>query len=967
MSTEKAFSFKRFFQSKNNIKQGKVKLFRFFLLFLLYVLSILGIVFSGLNLAKEKQNKTGLFNDSYLISYKLGVANNEQEATAQLKTAAEKFADYLFARNVSVNNVFYETKTESGTINGYINVEYLDPGKFNFSEENQEINLTPDTVGFRNLNSASLSVWLFNPSSSSNTTGNTANGNTLPRYQDSALIRFSDFEYSRIRADERLDTGINNNGFVVDLKQTRDFEQIGEIFKQQKEANGENQNTTDLQLVVIRDIDTLVNRLNYSKFVSLNYQRNVVDAATTGASIDQQRRWSVIYNSFRSQFPQYITWSDEAIDKRSANNFSGTDVVTQDKLIQYYEIAAKNDTFNTTFGGKNVSESLKTIVDPFILGTINKNNTRNYFALNSEEEINFKEINAISLQQPTTINPVEWNNLFNEFRNDHLGVEFAQPNANARINENSYTPVVIGNSLRSYFQENKYTKINTYNSIFLASGVILLLIAIIVSVLYRTIGLIISFSVIAGFVFVFGLFNLLNINISVGSILAIFASLFIALTSLFTVVERIRKLLIQKNSVFDSLQLGIKKSLLSIVDLNVGALIFGIILFLVGKNQIKDFGIVLLLGGVIMLGTIYVLSVIPVYLISFEKGFWKTTLLMSFAQKENKLKVQFSEKYWSISWFVLIGISVIALILFLAIGQTSPSILNQGQAIYITYNNPVTTTVAMNQNLQVLTPEQISLIQATLKGFFDFRAGENAVLAYTNSHFNLSEIQTLLNEINSGLSGLNVSQLTFASSFNDSIFTSGIIGLFAAIGVVNIYYAIRLSFLNAVGLFVVNIFVLAINLALTYLFQFPIDQWHIYAIIFTAVINNSIGCVFISVSKTRLDKRTIFEKPQIIEFIVINLKSLLNLMIINWFINFSSITLLAFLVSDQLLLLFIKILFINIYSGFVTYLLIAHLFLYVLLVRQKYVKNIFARLDSKMKEEMGEVDEESVFSINKFH
>ncbi len=1072
------YKFLRNFNFDSRTRGGKV--FKSIFFFILYAVATIGIVFGLINLGENNTNQ-GLFGKTYNATYKLDIPStaSESEARELTKNAVERFTDYLLYKNIITNNITYSIKESSNSTDnnkqydGYIYVSYTNvpiyyDDEFKNTESEGNFDVDPNKYALDNQNSNTITAWYFNPSA--NLIEEKYSYNKLK--SGAQIFKSSDFNYSSARIDSR-DIGenqedLNNYGIAFDLKE-KSYEYLNDAgldssspnsFKSQYDAGTNVLPDTDLQWIVFKNIDHLVNLLNYAKYVVFNYEY-YSNSKADSFSGSTQTKWKIYYDNLNSVNSTLVNWAKKAINYNESQVRIGINSITTEYLIQCYEFALGHDdvTKNTIPSIENDGNSdLLTLAKDYVIGVVTKLNYKQWFpnVTSWTSSISGTSVNSFSIQpwayessnylvapdeesQTTTNSQREIlrdSNLL-LFKNTSLGIQFysihydipqqysstnyddlnygigdlqqifldyEQPTAdnlndsNAINNNDSNYLQNETRSTTNYFGINGWvsnpfietsivSKLSTYNSVFLASGVIILLIAILVSVLYRIPGFMSAFAIIASFGFSLSLLVLLKIDISIPSLLGLFVGVIVSIMSISMVMERIRRLLLQKNSVFDSIQTAIKKSMLSTVDLNITIMIIGLTIFFIAKGELTNMGMTLLLSGLLSLGTTFVFFIFPLYSYSTFKFSWNARInLLHLSKIRNKMS--FNSKKWWIIWGVLIGIILIAGIVFGTAGLTN-SIYKEGTFVTITLLGNTDSKVVDSQkvidSIQNILNSNWSL---TVKNVSEYQSADMSpglephgyyyliIQGYSKSAISLSTIQNQLRSViesNYSTLGLSDAILNNISSFEVStalitdVFLRGIYSLLAGWGFLCIYYAIRLNVLTIIPMFITSVVSSLVAVSLSYLFQFEIDLLFVYVLVTSGILSTLFSCLYVSVTKTRFVKDRIFEREKIQTFILNNIKSLLNVIHIAIVSNIIIFALLAGLVSPSTVLFFINTMIANIIAIPVGYFLIAHLYYYVILIRQKYVQTIISNLDNKLSKEYKEVDEQLIMGINKFH
>ncbi|MCF0217512.1 MAG: hypothetical protein HUJ42_00500 [Malacoplasma sp.] len=542
-----------------------------------------------------------------------------------------------------------------------------------------------------------------------------------------------------------------------------------------------------------------------------------------------------------------------------------------------------------------------------------------------------------------------------------------------------------------FIENSTIDKISSYNSMFLASGIILLLIGIVVSLIYRVPGVAAAFAIIASFGFSLSLLVVLKIDISISSLLALFIGTIVSIMSVSMVMERVRRLIKQKNSVFDSLQIAIKKSMLSVLDLNVVIMVIGLSIFFIAKGELTTMGITLLLSGLLSLGTSFIYFLLPLYAYSgfqfswnLRANFWS----VSDKLKKHKYNLHFKPKLWSIIWVVVIVLVIIAAIVYGTVGLNH-TLYKNGTFMYITLlaNNDAQNSVITNSNglIDAIKTALGNGWDLSFKNVseYDSGFGNNAVGYYyvivqgfNANPFTASQIaSTLSNSVTSQYSDAtlanailnNISVFDVNQTLLTDMFLSGMYAMLAAFGFLSIYFAIRLNVLTIIPIFITNTLLMLLSVGLSYLFQFNIDILFIYVMLYASTISMCTSVMFISVTKSRMTGKKTFEKEKIQVFILNNIRSLTNLIYLICGVNIVIFAFLAALISQSVELTMVNIMIVNLITTLLAFFLIAHLYYFVILIKQKYTMSISNLFNTNVSKKIQETDEQLIMGINKFY
>lgn len=938
------------FSSKTKLRSKKIS--KIFLLLVMYVLATTGIVFSALNLT-NRTDKKGLFGDTYSITYKLNTDPSDYEkAKEQTKNSAESFSNWLLASSISNNGVSYETKKEKDESNneryyGYLYVEYINVDKFFSHDLDEDVNVDPTIVASKHMNNTSIEVWQYDRGP--------GNPTKLEDYiTKDPLINYNDFNYDSVRNDTREKNDSdnkpqNNFGVLLDLKNSKNLSSSSK-FKEQADAEDYSiENNGELKWYIFSGIDALVNKLNFAKYTVLNFEKSKNNPSI---SIEEQEKWKLNFEALNNSDPNLVSWAQEAIKTNIPNQWDET-VITKYKLFYFYLLASLSDddplknTISIIPNGAN--STLVSIVDEHILGVVTKDNYKQWIPT-SGSSINFENINKISIQKSGANESVQRDLIF-QLKNLSLDSQFVVSNENATIgNEKEFHLNGTGWIGKPFIKES-VTKLSSYSAILLVSAVILLIIAIIVSILYRIPGIIGSFAIISSIAFSAGIMVLLNINFSIATVIGLFIGLILSIICVSFSMERVRRLIAQKNSIFDSIQTAIRKSMMTTIDLNVTTIILGLALFFVSKGDLPDLGLILILTPTITLGTMFVFFYFPLYIYSGYRKTWKLGLTITKLVPESRIKIWFDDKKWWIIWGVLFAFLLLTLIVVFSIGVNNSS-----------FGNGMVVTIS---GLDQTTSDKIAKLFDN--NWFDYEYIDGNFFIRSGRNFTKDEVLKIIESSTTSFDQSLLNVFNSSPTIPSKIFISGFYGLLAGFGAISLYYVVRSNVLNVIPLFLQNIFVSITCASFSYALQLPISNFFIYGLIMAGVIGNISACLYISVIRTRFNRKHIFELDRIRIFIINNIKSLMNTFIMVSVLNLTMFLVLALTVSPTTIYLFINLGILGFLSMHMSLFLTAHIYYYVIIVRQLYLNKVFNNLDNRLNNKFAEVDEQLIYSINKFH
>lgn len=126
--------------------------------------------------------------------------------------------------------------------------------------------------------------------------------------------------------------------------------------------------------------------------------------------------------------------------------------------------------------------------------------------------------------------------------------------------------------------------------------------------IYRVAGFFSAVALVMYAVILLAILKAFGIVMTLATIAGLVLSLGMAIDANILIFERIRDELRQGKKLSDAVRLGFRESFSAIWDSNITGLIVALILFIFGINMIKGFGLILALGIIVSLFTVYFIS-----------------------------------------------------------------------------------------------------------------------------------------------------------------------------------------------------------------------------------------------------------------------------------------------------------------------------------------------------------------------
>lgn len=974
-------------------KKNQKKIFKFLLIIFLFIASIVAMVFGSINIGKNNTQK-GLFGEQYFMSYALDLSNagsTQLDKEKTLKSTADAFSAWLISKNINATNIEYSIDKDNNNV-GYLYTERLNVSKIEY-EGQKNVNQNPYFIALDTISTSRIEIQQYNPGAKGKNELPSKIENNYTNEQNwySQVATPSDLNMSSARKDYRDKLVTNdktkNYGVQVDIANSKQLD-IG-AFDKDKTNSAEKK----VEWIIFQDLDVLLAKLNYAKDLAARFSKNILN--------NDERRY---YNTLPSNFKE---WASAAI--KSTSGAQNTTPINRSNILYFYknvpESSGDSSTPSTIADSTdpNANASLKSIVDQYVIGTIDYNNYNDWFpgtkvignsnsgdsnsGNNSGNSGNnggnnsggnnggstrelYAQTKDTHLITSLSFQTTKSEQARSEFINRVKKMTFSVPlkeYSSGSINDY----VSVRNSLFKAWINQSYiydslTGMKAYESSMLALGVVVLLIAIIVSILYRIPGLFAGFAIICASVFSASLLVVLKVNFSISTIVGLFVAIICALCSVVLFMERFRKSIKDNSSVFDSNINTIKKSLFSILDVNMIMLFFGLGSIFVGKGEIVDFGLVLVLSSLITLASIFLYFVLPVFLCVDFYVLWNPKFHIFY--NKNKIKeispnsiFSFGEKYVKFIAPILIGISIlvfiIGLIMVFSLGVKNSTYYSNGTVVYLDYSSNASTNGSPNV-------ADVLKWLPTNSWTFLWNNTDAKVMAFSSKNvFTLSQIMN-----NNFPSTYKISVAMSSSTYAIDVSKSIIYAILIAYGFVAIYGIFRLNFFSIIPVFISSCLGSLVPIALCYMLWLPIDSLFIYASLFISIITTIVSFLYVSITKTRFNKRKISKFNELLSFVIINILNTKNIMIILLSIILLSSVLFILLGSLTMIMLFIYIIVGTILGMLISYLLIPFLYFVSLYIRQKYVKNILSNVESKLSRNVvNEVDEELIEGINKFN
>ncbi|MGL5246288.1 MAG: hypothetical protein ACRC8C_01835 [Mycoplasmoidaceae bacterium] len=990
---------------------------KFFLVIGVLIGSALSIIFSSFYIS-QKENSTGEFGNTYNVRFEVDLAveegngnlagnqsNSVESSENRLKTTAESFEEWLFSKEIYNNGVQYSIKSKpDGNYSGWIftNLYNIDKVDFQFNKVNQD----PMSVISKNVKNNFIEVIPYDKN---------RNPNQIPA-NNTPLVNSIGMNAKNPKESSSPTEGAKDNNSSLEIPGVEfTFPSNVNIKRFMEFKSGTNTDVSRLpenyKWFVFNDLDSLIQRLNYVK--SVCYWRQNENAAKylelgeanlfpltlydPSINVSEEGVPNGVENLnhieflYKSLTDEERTWGDIA----SGDNADDTVAINKSNILDFYnqfDSRAPSGASDKTTG--NFDASLQPLVKKNIVAEIDYLNYHKWFpqAYELSPVVEESTNNSSRLPSPGQIlGPEDVNTIKIPLETESTLPDFLfNGSSNRSISElmnffiqygslSPITPFVNSSIVPDITQKIQFygsgsvtvpliadsvTGMSAYNSIFLASGIIILTIAIIVSIIYRVPGLIASLAVIFTGVVTFAFSNLLGLVFSFGSFLAIILGMLLTLCSSIVFLERIRKNMIDKKSIFDSNIISINKSITTILDIHIISVIVGLASAMMGVLEMVDLGFELVLTSLVSLVSVFVIFIFIQMNFSKTKLFWKNSLYFYGINKKIKINsisednaikkiekpFKYSKQVFLSSLAIFLVVLIIVISLVLTIGVQNSVTYKTGTSIYIFQEGDIANFVNASQIINLIG------------GNWNIKIDDNFILLQSSEIFSEADILSKISSL-----GLNSDSIFVARSSTNvinQVSSINTVALVVAAGFIAVYSTIRLGVFAVLPIFISTVLVTLFSAAIQYILYIPIDNYFIYSMTFIFLLNNILSIIFISTTKSRFINREIFDKDQIKLFLEKNILNLSHLWISLLLIVVFSISISMIFISTTLLWSFLAILIALLFSFPFTLLFTAYIYYVILLFRQKYIKNIVIDNISNTTYKFDPIDEQLITGIN---
>lgn len=534
---------------------------------------------------------------------------------------------------------------------------------------------------------------------------------------------------------------------------------------------------------------------------------------------------------------------------------------------------------------------------------------------------------------------------------------------------------------------------NSFNSGIIAFGVLILIIAVIVSVLYRIPGAFLGLSLFVSQGITLLVLSSLSITITINTLFAFISALFLPLIPFIYAFTKLKDAInSRKLNINNSFKVFLSSYIwMSILTYSI-PLIVSLVALLFGQYQIKSFGAILIIANfnsfVICFAFFLFLVMISYYLFIKTKpkliltskdikslaSIHNVTSFDVNVAEENNIQSKWSskinnqianglltKKWWTyLILGVLISLSIIGIILLVTLN-----------------NNVINFKYTKQLVLTYSTPDQIASVDAFVNKLsnnlnikwdyiytYQLDNGMWQKVLISNSNLDINQVFNSMNTIDSAWTNslsFRVNNVYFASL----LFNNGINCLLISLAFIAILNLFMFNIINVIPMFVMQLIVNISMIGIIGLLQIPVNLNVIESYIVLFIVSNALISMVVFNVKKPFNLKRRHSMNEIYDFAINQIKELLTIMLflligfllinIYMFIFDSSINLFNYLINGL----------VNIYGVTIAIILIPFWFTWTMYLREKYLAHTLNNnLVNQKHKWYDKVDEQIIAGIN---
>ena len=476
----------------------------------------------------------------------------------KLNESIDNYYKYLSDRGINVSNIYSEIKKDQhDDYHAYIDINVSN------QKDSKDKDLPQAEVYFNAVNASRLSVFYHK--------GNDTNQNFIYTKED--LIKSND------------DISLSSDQTKYDILLKDSWKDIRENFEKSKDY------TDQPYIYIIRDQNSLLNRLNYIIWTVKNYQDNggemiaptkIKEDYNNLQSSEQNfgKDWLIAHDDTLEIDPTQIMSLDSTTQSELSSGSIFCDNLKNENYINFLEDVSLDKTTNKT----NHSGNLKyTFLSKYILGII----------------IPIKNI-CESNETKTQI----WSKITGH-------------NEKGTIVENQENYV---NVINLELKDGLFGSISSILSLLIILLTLILLISIIVSILYKIPGIIASSAIVLSTTLSIMFYVLAGFQISINLLIGVIILLTLGLFSSIVFLEKYKKNILRYENVMSAVKETIRKSFLQIFDFHIINFTTGLLIFLLSKSMFTSLGCFMVIGSLLSIVFNCFIFILLIFSMFFNKA-----------------------------------------------------------------------------------------------------------------------------------------------------------------------------------------------------------------------------------------------------------------------------------------------------------------------------------------------------------
>ncbi len=812
-----------------------------------------------------------------------------EELKFELDKTADAYSKYLLDKKVSSENVKTEIIEKDDGYHAFIDaslynykVETSDPGISNKDDKNKDVALS--LAYYSNMDIGRFSIIYSD--------------GYKDKFDESKLYMWDinqDDDYSLTDDNSKIKLNAQQNKINIKLRSQYSFgkkdkndvyakNSIKETFSNAKDAKPDEENDKTPFMIIIHNFNGMINEMNYITYVRVQYNRNLdhrdeVRDAYWQLSDDQREFGKYMQdNGFTDHWgfiDNYRFTDNYGFQKNIRDPLEQKELLPQADSVTTFDSSnffyALQDTGSDNKIEIGKSSNLKyDFLNKYILGIVNKDNFTDFLPDKDPTKSSIdSDGNWLSIPDLTNkyFTSYQLYKSMTDQKSLFPMINILCPSSvgskdEAKMLQNGITSNVNVSLINPDFDRSILQIDNASLTTLIAIAVLLLIIGIVVSVLYRIPGFV-SF---AWMILPIGLLPLImfltGFGLSLCLLIGILIIMMVSSVSLFISLNKVRASHVNHKTLDQSIRQGFKHSLITVLDFHVISLIAGITMLFFPMGQIFALGMCLIVGSLLSFACTYGLNYLnQIMLFNNDIGMYKFKWFsanvydVNSNEYDKKFEISASDsiknhiysglnkngyiskitninnlsfkKQWLIPYaLIAVALIVIGFVLAFVLKIINLNSFNIGTYLIINRQDGITKDMIMRA------------LNSLNASWFNFKTNIDYFTIESSTMFSIgtNEYTSLVNALVAiGINSFFVQNINSQITINFTINCLWILLTFGAL--MSVYTLIRYNWYSIIPTFASFILTCALTFALVAMFHIPVNIYTNYAFIMIGIIN----------------------------------------------------------------------------------------------------------------------------------